>query len=441
MSAMRIRPRVRSATIGLVLLVGLVGTGGPAGAGHVKQVPDGRMCQTNGRVNDILYVGRRVYLVGSFTQVRSGGSSRVRNHAAACNVRTGGILPWNPNLDRRAFRLARAPTGGPSAGDIYIGGEFNAVGGRIHRKVAKVHPLTGRARAWSPIVGGKVRALAVSRNGNRVFVGGPFLRVNGVARVRLAALHAADRDLVSGWNPRVERPGQGEGSPPSPGRCPPRCSPNVTALEVSRDGTKVYIGGTFGLVDGASRNSIAAVNQNTGALVGWYPHNAGSPGATKGVYSGGSFNQVYDIEALGNHVFLCGNYFALAGQASPNVGAAFASNGARDFGWRATTDGAVNACAVDEAHLFVGGHFLKAGGPRASDTGQRRNHVAAFAASNGALHNWNPGANSVPGLYGLGTSKSRVGIGGDFTKTGGGCRPPSVPCAANKQGFAQYSPT
>jgi hypothetical protein len=130
-------------------------------------------------------------------------------------------------------------------------------------------------------------------------------------------------------------------------------------------------------------------------------------------------------------VFLCGNYFALAGRASPNLGAVFAGGGARDYGWKATTDGAVNACAVDETHLFVGGHFGKAGGTRASSTGQRRNHLAAFAGSNGALHNWNPGANSVPGVYGLGTSKYRVGIGGDFTRTGG----------ANKEGFAQYSPT
>src|SRR5918992_889197 len=122
MSVMRIRPRVRSATIALVLLVGLVGVGGPAEAGHVKQSPDGYMCQTNGRVNDILYVGQRVYFVGSFTRVRSGGSSRVRNHAAACNVRTGGILRWNPNLDRRAFRLGRSPAGGPAAGGTHIGG-------------------------------------------------------------------------------------------------------------------------------------------------------------------------------------------------------------------------------------------------------------------------------------------------------------------------------
>jgi hypothetical protein len=438
MDALRRRPTVRSAAIALILLVALVWPGSPAEAGHVSRVPD-RMCQTNGRVNDILYVGRRVYFVGAFTRVRSGATTRVRNRAAACNVRTGAILPWNPNLDRRAFRLARAPAGGPSAGDIYIGGEFNSVRGKIRRKIAKVGPKSGKARPWKPIVGGKVRALAVSQSGLRVFVGGPFLRVNGRARSHVAALHARSGDLFVRWNPVVRRPNEGQGSPPSPGRCPPRCAPNVTALEVSRDGTKVYIGGTFGLVDGVSRNSIAAVRQRSGALDAWYPHAAGS--GTKGVYSGGSFNQVYDIEALGNHVFLCGNYFALAGSRSPNVGAAFAGNGARDLGWKATTDGAVNACAVDESHLFVGGHFQKAGGTFAKETGQPRNHVAAFAASNGALHNWDPGANSKTGLYALGTSASRVGIGGDFTKTGGGCNPArGVACPHSREGFAQYSP-
>jgi len=440
MSALQFRPRVRYAAIAMVLLVGLVGVGGPAKAHHVRQVPDSDMCQTNGRVNDILYVGKRVYFVGAFTQVRKGGTTRVRNHAAACNVRTGKILPWNPNLDRKAFRLARAPAGGPSAGMIYIAGEFNKVKSATRRKVAKVHPRTGAARPWSPVVGGKVRALAVSKNGKRVFIGGPFLKVNGKTRRHIAALHSADSGLVSGWNPAVRRPKEGKGSPPSPGTCPPRCHPNVTALEVSPNGKRVYVGGTFGLVDGVSRNSIAAVSQRTGGLLPWYPRTAGSPGLTKGVYARGSFNQVYDLETLKNHVFICGNYFALAGRASPNLGAVFAT-GARDYGWKATTDGAVNACAVDETHLFAGGHFRKAGGTRASSTGQFRNHLAAFAGSNGQLHGWNPGANSVPGVYGMGTSKFRVGIGGDFTMTGGGCRPPSVPCSSNKRGFAQYSPT
>jgi hypothetical protein len=82
-----------------------------------------------------------------------------------------------------------------------------------------------------------------------------------------------------------------------------------------------------------------------------------------------------------------------------------------------------------------------AGGTQAKVNGQPRNHVAAFAASNGALDSWDPGADSKTGLYGLGTSATHVGIGGDFTKTGGGCAPVrGVPCSANQQGFAQYSP-
>jgi hypothetical protein len=433
----------------MALSLALVASAIPASASHLSEDPD-TTCQVNGRVTDILYVGNTVYMVGSFTQARPGeglpGGPVVRNRAAACNATTGAILDWNPNLDKRAWRLGLAPAGAPGAGSIYIGGEFVTVGGVTRRKAARVHPTTGVADSWNPNPQSNVRALAVAPDGNTVYLGGAFLKVKGQTRIRVAAVNATTGTPLAGWDPVVERPDEGEGQPPSPGTCPPRCFPIVTALEVSSDGTHVYIGGTFGLVDGVARNSIAAVNRITGQLnMSWHPHNPAKPNAAKGVYSRGSFNQVYDIEALTNHVFICGNYFSLAGQQSPNVGAAFATHvdptGARDFGWVATTDGAVNACAVDSSFLYVGGHFEMAGGSLAKQNGQPRNHVAAFAASNGALDSWDPGATSKTGLYGLGTSPTHVGIGGDFTKTGGGCAPVrGVPCSADQQGFAQYSP-
>jgi hypothetical protein len=400
-------------------------------------------CQVNGRVTDILYMANTVYIVGSFTEARPAGvppggpGSVTRNRAVACNATTGEIRPqWNPNLDARAWRLGLAPAGAPGAGSIYIGGEFVTVGGVTRRKAARVDAVTGVADSWNPNPASNVRALAVAPDGNAVYLGGAFLKVKNQERIRVAAVNATTGAPLAGWDPVVEK---------ASGTCPPRCFPIVTALEVSSDGTQLYIGGTFGFVDGVARNSIAAVNRLTGALTSWYPHDPARPTAAKGVYSGGSLNQVYDIEALGNHVFVCGNYWALAGKPSPNVGAAFANhvdpNGARDFGWVATTDGAVNACAVDSSTLYVGGHFEMAGGSLAKQNGQPRMHVAAFAGTNGALSSWDPGANTKTGLYGLGTSATLVGIGGDFTKTGGGCAPPrGVRCSADQQGFAQYSP-
>lgn len=433
----RLRFSTRMAVIAVGVSLALALSPLPASAA-LSEDPD-PTCQVNGRVTDILYVGNTVYMVGSFTQARPAqglpGSPVTRNRAAACNAQTGALLDWNPNLDKRAWRLGLAPAGAPGAGSIYIGGEFVTVGGVTRRKAARVHPVTGAVDpAWWPNPQSNVRALAVAPDGNTVYLGGAFLKVKNQDRVRVAAVNATTGAPLAGWDPEVEQVAGG---------CPPRCFPIVTALEVSTDGAQLYIGGTFGQIDGVARNSIAAVNRLTGALASWYPHNPAKP--TKGVYSGGSLNQVYDIEALGNHVFVCGNYWALAGTPSPNVGAAFANHvdptGARDLGWVATTDGAVNACAVDSSTLYVGGHFEMAGGSLAKQNGQPRNKVAAFAGTNGALAGWDPGANSKTGLYGLGTSSTRVGIGGDFTKTGGGCAPPrGVPCSADQQGFAQYSP-
>ncbi|MDP8971900.1 MAG: hypothetical protein M3N45_01700, partial [Actinomycetota bacterium] len=63
------------------------------------------------------------------------------------------------------------------------------------------------------------------------------------------------------------------------------------------------------------------------------------------------------------------------------------------------------------------------------ETGVLRRHIAAVRISDGGVENWNPGANSIPGLYALATSPSHLGAGGDFTVTGG----------VSQQGFAQFS--
>jgi hypothetical protein len=45
---------------------------------------------------------------------------------------------------------------------------------------------------------------------------------------------------------------------------------------------------------------------------------------------------------------------------------------------------------------------------------------------------WNPGANSVPGVYAVGESATRLGTGGDFTKIGNNR-------AYAQQGLTQFS--
>src|SRR4051795_8953023 len=76
--------------------------------------------QANGTVRKIIVVGTTAYLGGDFTaMIPSGGGTAVtRNHAAAVNLTTGALLPWNPNVNGTVRALLA------SGGNVYIGGSF-----------------------------------------------------------------------------------------------------------------------------------------------------------------------------------------------------------------------------------------------------------------------------------------------------------------------------
>jgi hypothetical protein len=116
-------------------------------AAIVSASPD-TMCQTNGRVNAVAYLGGTRYLGGSFTTVN--GTSR--NRLAACDAATGNLLGWNPN----ANNVVRALKVSPAGTRVYVGGDFSAVGGAARSRVAALSPSSGAAFGWSPYVNDSV---------------------------------------------------------------------------------------------------------------------------------------------------------------------------------------------------------------------------------------------------------------------------------------------
>ena len=98
--------------------------------------------QTNGRVEQIVVSGDTAYLVGQFTSMRPYGDAAgtgevTRNRAAAIDLSTGALLPWNPNANNTVQTLA------VSGSTVYLGGLFSTVGG----KNASAWPLSTRPPA------------------------------------------------------------------------------------------------------------------------------------------------------------------------------------------------------------------------------------------------------------------------------------------------------
>lgn len=138
-------------------------------------------CEVLGSVYAITHVGDMTYIGGSFTSV----SGVPRSNVAA--VRADGTLDptWNPSADGVVYALAASSDGSK----IFVGGGFTNIGGGARGRLAAVSPVTGQLDATFTTTPSNnlVRAL-VTDHADRLYVGGTFGRIGGRAIRKLAAL-------------------------------------------------------------------------------------------------------------------------------------------------------------------------------------------------------------------------------------------------------------
>ncbi len=162
--------------------------------------------QVNGVVWSEVVVGSTVYVTGSFTKARPPG------------VPTGGA-------------------GEVTANDIFA---FNITTGN-------------RVSAFNHALSAQGRSVVASPDGSRIYVGGDFTSVDGVAHGHVAAFNAGTGSLDASFNVNVSN----------------------TARALAATASTVFIGGGYGAVNGQSRQGLSAVSATTGALLGWAPTVAG----------------------------------------------------------------------------------------------------------------------------------------------------------------------
>jgi len=189
-------------------------------------------------VHAILPACGAVYVGGEFDQV--GGQDR--SNIAAVDLATGATTTWDPQASGTVLALARR------SADIYVGGRFARVGGAEMQKVAAVDASTGVARdsfnaSINPVpVGTEVRGLAVSDSA--LYLGGVFapLGAGDAARANLAAV-SLDSGSPTGWSAPVDGP--------------------VDTLSVAGDA--LYAGGAFGSVGTAGQRGLGAFGPGAGS--------------------------------------------------------------------------------------------------------------------------------------------------------------------------------
>ena len=283
---------------------------------------------TTGRVTDwnpspdgaIVYalaVGRgRVYAGGHFTQI--GGQSRVA--VAALDTLTGAATDWNPGADAIVRAIA-------VRGDVvYAGGVFSHIGGLPRKYLAALDATSGTVMAWDAASDDYVLALAVQ--GDRLYAGGFFGSMGGQPRYSMAAVDAMTGAVLP-WHADTDGV--------------------VEAFAIS--GNTVYAAGDFNHVNGQPRGYLAAMDAETGAVRAWDPE----PGGPR---ESGFYPSVHALAAIGNTVFVGGDFTVIGGEHRASLAALDGVTGAV-LAWNPNPDQSVWALNIGGNTLFAGG-FLQA---------------------------------------------------------------------------------
>jgi hypothetical protein len=337
--------------------------------------------QVDGSVSAMVVVGNRVYVGGHFLSVRPAGApvgtgEISRRGLAAFNRTTGALLPWNPSVNSQVNALAASPNGRV----IYVGGRFGRVDGRRRANLAAVHAGSGHVTRFRADTSGRV--LAIATHGHTVYVGGKFTHLG-----RRVVGHVAA--LTSGGRSRRSFHASASGF--------------VRSIALGPGGRSLFLGGDFRRVDRRRSVHLAKLSRASGRLRRLHGHPS---------------YPVNRIVAHGHRLFLAGN--GIGG----HVGS-YTTSGKRR--WVRQVDGNVAAVALIRRTVYVGGQFHNLcvgtshrGGPGFTcptvEAGRQR--LLALSTSHGALAAWNPGANSVLGVFSLVGTPSGLHVGGEFTELG-----------------------
>ena len=186
-------------------------------------------------VNGLAVDGTNLFLGGKFTSV--GGLGRT-NLAKVSLLGTGAVDPqWNPIVDND-IHIAPVWAIALSGSDLYVGGDFDNIGGINRTNLAKLTTIGAGTvdLLWNPKPNGKIIDLAV--NGVDLYVAGNFSSIGSQMRQLIAKISTVGTGLAdSGWDP----------------------NPNGYVLRSSivLNGPDLYVAGNFTSIGGAIRNGLA----------------------------------------------------------------------------------------------------------------------------------------------------------------------------------------
>jgi hypothetical protein len=348
-----------------------------ANLAHIRTdgVDDAWTVGADNEVFALSLAGTTLYVGGDFDSL--GGEARA--HVAAVDAATGALKAWNPGANEQVATILATDR------QVFFGGRFTAAAGGAHRCLVAVDPVSG-VLGWDAGADYQVTALAL--RDSTLFIGGYFANVGGQLRRYLAAVNASTGTVLP-WNPSVDRKPDFiyDGGP------------RVSALLVKD--TTLYVAGSFKTIGGQYREGLAAVGVSSALATPWDPH----------TYSASEFGAYFTAVALsGDTLFVAGQADSIDGQPSSYLAALRISDASR-LTWDPRPNWEVRALAVQRGTLYACGLFNSMG------DWVKRNNLAAFDAATGELKPWDPEADDY--VAALTIQDGKVYVGGAFGSVGG----------------------
>jgi len=267
-----------------------------------------------GQVNAILATNNTVYIGGNFSYV-----GPHTGPVALFDQAAGGLQAAPPRINGTSgvngVVKAVVPDG---SGGWFIGGAFTGIGTLAVTNVAHLLPNLTPDAGWNAkLVGSTVNALAL--DSGRLYIGGTFSKINGLALSGgLAGVNAANP--VVNWNPLLVG--------------------TVNAMQVV--GGLIYVGGSFSSVGSSNVQNVAAISTSTALANSFNPSTVDQP--------------VLTLFVTATNIYV-GGQFTTIGTKSKNRLAALDLNIGMANTWNPNPNGIVRALFITSSNAFVGGDF------------------------------------------------------------------------------------
>ena len=364
-------------------------------------------------VDAIYDAGQKVIAAGEFTSVRSIGANQddLRKYIFAFDEDTGVVdQAFAPFVDG----VVSAVIAGPTAGTVFIGGRFTAIGEddpattadeRTKRsKVALLNVADGSVVATfnTPVINGQVTDLALV--GDRLIVAGAFTKV-GPGETAPVRQGLASFNATTGALDEYLTVGVTENHSWTTGSTNAKAPVGVDKIAVSPDGSKLVAIGNFKKANGVLHDQVLKLD-------------LGATSATIADWNTNRYEAVCAPDKFDSYVrdvaFSPDNSYFVVVTTGTGVANTLCDSAAR---WSSTATGTaveptwiaysggdtLLSVAISEQVVYVGGHVRWMNNPLGRDGAGAgavgRASIAALDPLNGLPTAWNPGRN--PRGYGI----------------------------------------